>query len=172
MAEKSTGQNTQGGICEGLHPTFYSEWTTLTYGKTLKQFWRPPGRLQSVFGGRYRDSRVFLAAAMLTLESFWGRVVLACYTGVPMMDSSSDEEDMPWADLLSLGHNKEILECNDAEPEGSDLAANVIAVIDSDSDDSMISDYYDDSGADSSYKPGLCLLLLCYDHSVDETTVG
>ncbi|GFO38139.1 hypothetical protein PoB_006464400 [Plakobranchus ocellatus] len=49
--------------------------------QTLKQFWRPPGRLQSVFGGRYRDSRVFLAAAMLTLESFWGRVVLVCYTG-------------------------------------------------------------------------------------------
>ncbi|GFO28863.1 hypothetical protein PoB_005536800 [Plakobranchus ocellatus] len=41
---------------------------------------RPPGRLQSVFGDRYRDSRVFLAAAMLTLESFWGRVVLACYS--------------------------------------------------------------------------------------------
>ncbi|GFN88526.1 hypothetical protein PoB_001503200 [Plakobranchus ocellatus] len=38
-------------------------------------------RLQSAFGGRYRDSRVFLAAAMLTLESFWCRVVLACYTG-------------------------------------------------------------------------------------------
>ncbi|GFN83934.1 hypothetical protein PoB_001044000 [Plakobranchus ocellatus] len=38
-------------------------------------------RLQSVFSGRYRDFRVFLAAAMLTLESFWGRVVLACYTG-------------------------------------------------------------------------------------------
>ncbi|GFO10502.1 hypothetical protein PoB_003700700 [Plakobranchus ocellatus] len=49
--------------------------------QTLKQIWRPPGRLQSVFGGRYRDSRVFLAAAILTLESFWGRVVLACYTG-------------------------------------------------------------------------------------------
>ncbi|GFO43039.1 hypothetical protein PoB_006954400 [Plakobranchus ocellatus] len=30
---------------------------------------RPAGRLQSVFSGRYRDSRVFLAAAMLTLES-------------------------------------------------------------------------------------------------------
>ncbi|GFN85616.1 hypothetical protein PoB_001212200 [Plakobranchus ocellatus] len=45
-----------------------------------KIVWRPPGRLQSVFGGRYRDSRVFLAAAMLTLESFWGRVVLARYT--------------------------------------------------------------------------------------------
>ncbi|GFN91157.1 hypothetical protein PoB_001766300 [Plakobranchus ocellatus] len=39
------------------------------------------GRLKSVIGGRYRDSRVFLAAAMLTLESFWGRVILACYTG-------------------------------------------------------------------------------------------
>ncbi|GFO19076.1 hypothetical protein PoB_004558100 [Plakobranchus ocellatus] len=49
--------------------------------QTLKQSWRPPGRLQSIFGGRYRDSRVFLAAAMLTLESFWGRVELACYTG-------------------------------------------------------------------------------------------
>ncbi|GFO40000.1 hypothetical protein PoB_006650500 [Plakobranchus ocellatus] len=49
--------------------------------QTPKYSWRPPGRLQSVFGGRYRDSRVFLAAAMLTLESFWGRVVLACYTG-------------------------------------------------------------------------------------------
>ncbi|GFO10073.1 hypothetical protein PoB_003657800 [Plakobranchus ocellatus] len=35
-----------------------------------KVVWRPPGRLQSVFGGRYRDCRVFLAAAMLTLESF------------------------------------------------------------------------------------------------------
>ncbi|GFN97275.1 hypothetical protein PoB_002378100 [Plakobranchus ocellatus] len=32
---------------------------------------RPPGRLQSVFGGHQRDSRVFLAAALLTLESFW-----------------------------------------------------------------------------------------------------
>ncbi|GFO00755.1 hypothetical protein PoB_002726000 [Plakobranchus ocellatus] len=49
--------------------------------QTLKQFWRPPGRLKSVFGGRYRDSRVFLAAAILTLESIWGRVVPACYTG-------------------------------------------------------------------------------------------
>ncbi|GFO29537.1 hypothetical protein PoB_005604200 [Plakobranchus ocellatus] len=49
--------------------------------QTLRQLWRPPGRLQSVFGSRYRVSRVFLAAAMLTLESFWGRVVLACYSG-------------------------------------------------------------------------------------------
>ncbi|GFN88419.1 hypothetical protein PoB_001492500 [Plakobranchus ocellatus] len=48
----------------------------------FKVILRPPGRLQSVFGGRYRDSRVFLAAAMLTLESFWGIVVLACYTGI------------------------------------------------------------------------------------------
>ncbi|GFN99615.1 hypothetical protein PoB_002612100 [Plakobranchus ocellatus] len=38
-------------------------------------------QIPSVFGGHHRDSRVFLAAAMLTLESFWGRVVLACYTG-------------------------------------------------------------------------------------------
>ncbi|GFO34024.1 hypothetical protein PoB_006052900 [Plakobranchus ocellatus] len=53
-----------------------------TARQTLKQFWRPPGKPQSVFGGRYRDSRVFLAAAMLTLESLWGRVVLACYTGL------------------------------------------------------------------------------------------
>ncbi|GFN76033.1 hypothetical protein PoB_000253900 [Plakobranchus ocellatus] len=50
--------------------------------QTPKHFWRPPGRPQSVCGGRYRDSRVFLAAAILTLESFWGRVVLACYTGL------------------------------------------------------------------------------------------
>ncbi|GFO31046.1 hypothetical protein PoB_005755100 [Plakobranchus ocellatus] len=42
---------------------------------------RPPGRLQSVFVARHKDSRVFLAAAILTLESFWGRVILACYTG-------------------------------------------------------------------------------------------
>ncbi|GFO11969.1 hypothetical protein PoB_003847400 [Plakobranchus ocellatus] len=28
--------------------------------QTLKQFWWPLGRPQSVFGGRYRDSRVFL----------------------------------------------------------------------------------------------------------------
>ncbi|GFO36511.1 hypothetical protein PoB_006301600 [Plakobranchus ocellatus] len=32
--------------------------------------WRPLWRLQSVSGGRHVDS-----------ESFWGRVVLACYTG-------------------------------------------------------------------------------------------
>ncbi|GFO25981.1 hypothetical protein PoB_005248600 [Plakobranchus ocellatus] len=49
--------------------------------QTLKYIWRSPGRSQRVFGGRYRDFRVFLAAAMLTLESFWGRVFLACYTG-------------------------------------------------------------------------------------------
>ncbi|GFO01667.1 hypothetical protein PoB_002817200 [Plakobranchus ocellatus] len=49
--------------------------------QTLKKFWWPPGRLHSIFGGRYSDPRVFLAAAILTLESFWGRVVLACYTG-------------------------------------------------------------------------------------------
>ncbi|GFO15996.1 hypothetical protein PoB_004250100 [Plakobranchus ocellatus] len=42
---------------------------------------RPPGRLQRVLGGRYRDPRVFLSAAISTLESFWVRVVLACYTG-------------------------------------------------------------------------------------------
>ncbi|GFN94819.1 hypothetical protein PoB_002132500 [Plakobranchus ocellatus] len=50
--------------------------------ETLQNIWRPPGRLQGVFGGRYRGSRVFLAAANLTLESFWGRVILACYTGL------------------------------------------------------------------------------------------
>ncbi|GFO25001.1 hypothetical protein PoB_005150600 [Plakobranchus ocellatus] len=50
-----------------------------------KVVWRPRGRLQSEFGGRYRDSRVFLAAAMLTLESFWGRVVLARYTDSPVI---------------------------------------------------------------------------------------
>ncbi|GFO30704.1 hypothetical protein PoB_005720900 [Plakobranchus ocellatus] len=33
------------------------------------------------FGSRHRDSRVFLAAAILTLESFWGRVTLAYYAG-------------------------------------------------------------------------------------------
>ncbi|GFN91448.1 heat shock protein 75 kda, mitochondrial, partial [Plakobranchus ocellatus] len=48
--------------------------------QTLKQSWRLPGRLQSAFGGHHRDTRVFLAAAILTLESFWGRVTLACYT--------------------------------------------------------------------------------------------
>ncbi|GFO03809.1 hypothetical protein PoB_003031400 [Plakobranchus ocellatus] len=44
--------------------------------QTLKKPWRPPGRLHSAFGGRHRDSRVFLAATILTLESFWGRVIL------------------------------------------------------------------------------------------------
>ncbi|GFN95258.1 hypothetical protein PoB_002176400 [Plakobranchus ocellatus] len=58
-----------------------------TARQTLKQFWRPPSRLQIVFGGRYRDSRVFLAAAILTLESFWDRVVLACYTGKNSCDN-------------------------------------------------------------------------------------
>ncbi|GFO25258.1 hypothetical protein PoB_005176300 [Plakobranchus ocellatus] len=48
--------------------------------QTLKYFWRPPDRLQSVFGSRHRDSRVFLAAAILTLDSLWSRVILACYT--------------------------------------------------------------------------------------------
>ncbi|GFO03130.1 hypothetical protein PoB_002963500 [Plakobranchus ocellatus] len=50
--------------------------------QTLKYFWRPQGRLQSVFGGRKANSRVFLAAANLTLESFWSRVIIACCTGV------------------------------------------------------------------------------------------
>ncbi|GFO14722.1 hypothetical protein PoB_004122700 [Plakobranchus ocellatus] len=50
--------------------------------QTLKHFWRPRGRLQSVNGGRHRDSRVFLVAAILTLESIYGRVILACYTGL------------------------------------------------------------------------------------------
>ncbi|GFO02655.1 ribonuclease hi [Plakobranchus ocellatus] len=41
------------------------------------------GRLQIAFVRRHRDSKVFLAAAILILESFWGRVILACYTGTP-----------------------------------------------------------------------------------------
>ncbi|GFN88514.1 hypothetical protein PoB_001502000 [Plakobranchus ocellatus] len=49
--------------------------------QTHKYFWRPPCRLQSVFGGRHTDSRVFLAAANLTLESFWSRFIIACYPG-------------------------------------------------------------------------------------------
>ncbi|GFO19398.1 hypothetical protein PoB_004590300 [Plakobranchus ocellatus] len=43
---------------------------------------RPPDRLLSNFDGHQADSRVLLAAAILTLESFWGRVTLACYTGL------------------------------------------------------------------------------------------
>ncbi|GFO41403.1 hemicentin-1 [Plakobranchus ocellatus] len=53
-----------------------------TARQTLKYFWRPPDRLQSAFGGRHRYSRVFLAAAILTVESIWSRVILACYTGL------------------------------------------------------------------------------------------
>ncbi|GFO39335.1 hypothetical protein PoB_006584000 [Plakobranchus ocellatus] len=51
--------------------------------QTHKQFWRPPGRLQIALGAHHKDSRVFLAVAILTLVSFWGRVILACYTGTP-----------------------------------------------------------------------------------------
>ncbi|GFN86458.1 hypothetical protein PoB_001296400 [Plakobranchus ocellatus] len=39
---------------------------------TLKQILRPPGRLQSGICGHHRDSRVFGAAAILTLEFFLG----------------------------------------------------------------------------------------------------
>ncbi|GFO27920.1 hypothetical protein PoB_005442500 [Plakobranchus ocellatus] len=49
--------------------------------QTLTDLWRPPGRLQGAFGGRLADSRLFLAAATLTLECFLGRVILASYTG-------------------------------------------------------------------------------------------
>ncbi|GFN92626.1 hypothetical protein PoB_001913200 [Plakobranchus ocellatus] len=48
-------------------------------------------RLYRTFDGRQADSRVFLAAAMetrlfltapnLTIESLWDRVIPACYTG-------------------------------------------------------------------------------------------
>ncbi|GFN87526.1 hypothetical protein PoB_001403200 [Plakobranchus ocellatus] len=41
--------------------------------QTLKQFWRPPGKLQGVFGGHYRDSRVFLEAASVLHLLHWKR---------------------------------------------------------------------------------------------------
>ncbi|GFO48640.1 hypothetical protein PoB_007514500 [Plakobranchus ocellatus] len=47
-------------------------------------------RRQSHSGGRHTDSKVLLAAAIEILESLWGRVILACYTGHPRAETELD----------------------------------------------------------------------------------
>ncbi|GFN91959.1 hypothetical protein PoB_001846500 [Plakobranchus ocellatus] len=80
-------------IIEKLHHQVLNR-SIASLNQPTESIWRPPGRLQSVFGGRDIDSRVFLAAASLTLEFFWGRVIIACYTGVARQNNSTPKKTL------------------------------------------------------------------------------